>query len=241
MTATIGEVLSFAAIPMAAVATGAIVAAYRVPTPNLRSLIQHFAAGVVFAAVAGELLPELLRQHQPVPVIVGFALGTGLMLAVRRLAERSGRPGLPGPGRPAALALTVGVDVFIDGLLVGIGFAAGAKQGILITVALSAEVLFLGLATAAALGRAGAARRKIVAAGAGLALLLAGGAAAGVLLLSRLPEFGREVFLALGAAALLYLVTEELLAEAHEVPETAWTTAVFFVGFLLLFVIEIMV
>ena len=35
------------------------------------------------------------------------------------------------------------------------------------------------------------------------------------------------------------LVTEELLVEAHEVPETSSTTAMFFLGFLVLFVIEI--
>jgi ZIP family zinc transporter len=32
--------------------------------------------------------------------------------------------------------------------------------------------------------------------------------------------------------ALLYLVTEELLIEAHEVEDTAWMPAAFFVGFL---------
>ena len=44
--------------------------------------------------------------------------------------------------------------------------------------------------------------------------------------------------LAFGAAALLYLVTEELLVEAHEVPDTPLLTAMFFVGFLALFILE---
>lgn len=48
-----------------------------------------------------------------------------------------------------------------------------------------------------------------------------------------------ELVLSFGAAALLYLVTEELLVEAHEVPETPLTTAMFFLGFLVLLVIEI--
>ena len=38
--------------------------------------------------------------------------------------------------------------------------------------------------------------------------------------------------------ALLYLVTEELLVEAHAVPEQPWTTAMFFIGFLGMLVIE---
>lgn len=37
--------------------------------------------------------------------------------------------------------------------------------------------------------------------------------------------------LSFGCAALLYLVTEELLVDAHEVPETTTATIMFFAGF----------
>lgn len=37
-----------------------------------------------------------------------------------------------------------------------------------------------------------------------------------------------EAMLAFAAAARLYLVTEELLIEAHEIPETPLATAIFF-------------
>ncbi|MDI9708957.1 hypothetical protein QM281_17785 [Acinetobacter baumannii] len=36
----------------------------------------------------------------------------------------------------------------------------------------------------------------------------------------------------------MYLVTEELLVEAHEVPETPFATAAFFIGFIVFFLIE---
>ncbi len=39
--------------------------------------------------------------------------------------------------------------------------------------------------------------------------------------------------LGFGVASLLYLVTEELLAEAHEEPDTPLVTSTFFAGFLL--------
>lgn len=45
-------------------------------------------------------------------------------------------------------------------------------------------------------------------------------------------------FFAFGLIDLLYLVTEQLLVEAHEVPERPWITAMIFVGFLLLFLLE---
>ena len=41
--------------------------------------------------------------------------------------------------------------------------------------------------------------------------------------------------------ALLYLVTEELLTEAHEVDETQLLTSMFFVGFVALLTIEMLV
>jgi ZIP family zinc transporter len=47
--------------------------------------------------------------------------------------------------------------------------------------------------------------------------------------------------LSFGVAALLDLVTEELLTEAHEVDETPLLTSMFFVGFLALLMIERMV
>ncbi len=48
------------------------------------------------------------------------------------------------------------------------------------------------------------------------------------------------VVIAFATAALLFLVTEELLTEAHEVPETPWLTAAFFVGFLVYLLLEML-
>lgn len=45
-------------------------------------------------------------------------------------------------------------------------------------------------------------------------------------------------FFAFGLVALLYLVTEELLVEAHETVDRPWVTAMFFAGFLLILLLE---
>ena len=50
-----------------------------------------------------------------------------------------------------------------------------------------------------------------------------------------------DALLAFGVAALLYLVTEELLVEAHEGKETPAQAAMFFLGFILLFVIDMLI
>jgi len=62
------------------------------------------------------------------------------------------------------------------------------------------------------------------------------GAIAGAALFSRVSGFANAAMLAFGAAALTYLVTEELLVEAHDdhVPEDALTVSIFFAGFVLI-------
>ena len=55
----------------------------------------------------------------------------------------------------------------------------------------------------------------------------------GVLLLNGLSAHALSPALAFTRAALLFLVTEELPAEAHETPDVPLVTALFFVGFLI--------
>lgn len=238
MSPPLSRLLLFTAIPVAATMLGGVVAAVRPPGARLRSILQHVAAGVVFAAAAGELLPDIVKRHEPWETTLGFGLGIALMLGIRALGERLGGEG-PN-ATPVGLLVTLGIDVLIDGLLIGVGFAAGAEAGILLSIALTLEMLFLGLSAAAALSGTGAARTKILGWTAGLALILAVGATTGVLALTGLSSERLEVVLSFGLAALLYLVTEELLVEAHEVPETPFTTAAFFLGFLALMLIEML-
>lgn len=227
--------LSYILWPVAFMILGGIAAIFRAPGPRLTSAIQHFAAGVVFAAIAVELLPELVGEHAPFAVLVGFALGVLLMLGMKALTARLGaKTVLPagGTASPLGLVATVAIDVFIDGLLIGVGFAAGAEQGKMLTFALTLELLFLGLSAASSQIQAGVARAKVVGATLLLGGLVALGASIGILLLGGLKGPVLAGVLAFGSAALLYLVTEELLVEAHEVPETPWLTAAFFLGFL---------
>ena len=243
MVAQLLNVLLFALSPALATIVGGSIAAFRPPTKRLGSAIQHFAAGTVFLAVAAELLPDVISKHAPVATILGFALGLALMLIIRRLSEGQGGEESPKDRTAGVVGLLVaiGVDITIDGFLIGIGFAAGAKQGILLTVALTLELLSLGLATATALNQAGRSRGKVIVTISVLAVLPLIAAVVGTILLTRLSGNTFDAFLAFGVAALLYLVTEELLVEAHEVPETPLITSSFFLGFLLLLVINMLV
>ncbi|MDQ0317206.1 transporter [Amorphus orientalis] len=229
MSATLSA-LGFAMVPVGAALIGALIALMRPPGPLVTSGVQHFAAGVVFAAAAGEILPDILEAGGIVPTLIGGLLGIGAMLLVGRLEQRS--------EGTAGLLATVGVDLFIDGLVLGIAFAAGAAAGILLTVALTLEVLFLAVSTALGLGEKVASKGRAVVLTVAVVLLLP----VGVLVASPValaPEAVKTALFSFGLIALLYLVTEELLVEAHEeVEDRPWITALFFLGFLSLLLIQ---
>ena len=56
--------LLFALVPLAAAALSGAVAAVHAPGEKVTSGLQHFAAGVVFAAAAIELLPGVLERSR---------------------------------------------------------------------------------------------------------------------------------------------------------------------------------
>jgi ZIP family zinc transporter len=224
------HVLPFALLPVIAAIAGAIIAAFHPPRPAVRSYIQHLAAGVVFSVVAVELLPDIMSQHGAyLQVAAGFALGVSSMLAVKWLSRKLEEQG---DDTPLGLLAGVGIDVLLDGFLIGVSFGAGTREGRLLTFALTLELLSLGLAVATALGQREEDRRRVILTAAVLFLLIVVGAVVGTAVLQFISDSLLEVFLSFGLAALLYLVTEELLVEAHKAPETPAATGMFFAGFL---------
>jgi len=229
--------------PVAAAATGAGLAAWRAPGKKVTSGGQHFAAGVVFAALAGEVLPDLRGEGHLGAVLVGFTVGVGLLLALaayrrRQEAATVGETGDAGAARPAGtvalpwgMLVAVGIDLVIDGLLVGLGATLGSKHGLVLTAALTIEILFLAVSVAQLLEQGQPRARATLVAGS-LGLLTAVGALAGAALLGGASRTTLAAVPAFGAAALLYLVVEELLVEAHKTDETPLLAAMFFAGFI---------
>jgi len=221
--------LAYTLVPVAAVLLGSLVAVIRRPGDAMISAMQHLAAGVVFAAAATEILPQVLHQASPVATLLGGGLGVAVMLGLKQIEQRFA-------GKLALLA-AVGLDILVDGLVLGLAFIAGAKAGMLLTIALTLEVLFLGLSVTTELAEGMRSKLRVIAVVAGLALMLPIGALIAVPV-AALPPVVIAGFLSFGLMALLYLVTEELLVEAHAKPDTPLISAMFFVGFLALLVIE---
>ncbi|QCB46302.1 zinc permease [Hydrogenophaga sp. PAMC20947] len=228
------------AIPTMVATAGGVIAALWNPSHQFRSLVQHFAAGVILAALAVELLPEIANEHATPAVIIGsFALGSlfmyGLKLWTMRLEQRAAAsPAVPTLG--VGLLVATFIDVAVDGFIIGAGFAANGEAGTILALGLSVELLFLGMALTSELVKGW----RVVALSTALGLTVLLFAVLGSLLLAGASGQLIGGVLAFSAAALLYLVTEELLIEAHTVEEKPISTLVLFSGFLVFWSIQLL-
>jgi ZIP family zinc transporter len=231
-------VVLLASIPILAMLVSATLAVSIGVSAAARNVMNHFAAGLVFAIVAVELLPDI-HEAQPWAVVVGFGVGVAAMLSVGWLGGRLEKRNEGNERSLIPLLVTVGVDLFIDGLLLGIAFSLGATQGVLLTVALTVEVLALGTTVTGKLLQRQASKAMAVGIPVGLSVLLTVGAVIGKTLLGGLEGAPFAMVVSFGIAALLYLVVEELLVEAHEEEEdTTLGVVSFFVGFLVLLLLS---
>ena len=215
---------------------GGILAAWWTPNRWVTSYIQHFAAGVVIAAVALEVAPDIEHTGAP-PLLVmgGFALGGLCMIGIKWVTLRIEEGRRRSRGKPWGLTAAAAVDTAIDGAIIGTGFALGEGTGVVLSLALGLELLFLTLSVGSSFRQQGSSRWMTVAATSAISLLLLVGAFGGEVLLRGASESTLAVMLSFGAAALLYLVTEELLVETRLPEETLMSTAMFFLGFLAIF------
>jgi ZIP family zinc transporter len=233
---------SLVAFPVVAGVIGAAIAVARRPSAALVGGVQHFAAGVVMAAVACEVLPDLRAKGSLWLIVVGFTAAVAVLVALRQFEgdEDAEDSEGGGSGLPLGFLAVVGVDLFIDGLLVATGATVSKRTAVIITIALTIEVLFLGLTVALRLAGSGVPKARAILITGGVNLTLVAGAVLGALVLGDAGATVLTLVLAFAAAALLWLVVEELLVEAHEAPERPWMAVMFFAGFLILYCLGVL-
>ena len=232
----------YALIPFATFTCGGMVAALRHPSETLRSVVQHFTSGVVFAVVAVDILPDISKSHQAMQVSIGFCAGVIVMLLLRAYAEKveEQQQQTQQMGLPFALLGAVAIDTVVDGFLIGVSFAAGEQTGQFLTIALGLEMFSLGLALSTSLVHAGVKWHKNFLIIVLLATVVVISSVSSHAIIHAMPTLSIPLLLAFGLAALLYLVTEELLHEAHQLPDNAYITATFFMGFLLFLILSML-
>lgn len=204
-------------LPAAVVLISGLVAGIRPPWRGLLTFIQHFAAGMVLAAIGSGLLPNILRWSSPFVALGAFALGIVTTITLKWTALKHQRED------------SVTAKVLICGILIGLGIVAVTGLAGVLTIAVTVEVLFLVLWKTADL-KASTGRLTAILAVSSLTLLFLVGASAG----SVISSFQVGVFrfaLAFAAGAVLCFVTQELLIAARERQRASAMAAIFCLGF----------
>lgn len=226
-------ITAFALIPMIVALIGGGLATVYTFSKKVMSALQHFVAGIVVAAVATELLPKILDHGSPFSIGVGFVIGAAVMLGVHEFAHYLAKKGSTNK-LPMGLFIGSALDLFLDGLLIGVSFLAGMSGGILIAISLSFCAFFLVLALSSRLAKSEFHKKHQYALIILITLLLPIGALVGSTIISHMPAQVMTETLAFGVAALLFLGIEELIAEAHKVHDNFWISGSFFIGFLVI-------
>jgi len=209
------------------------------PSAQAKSYIQHVAGGLVFAAVGVEVLPDMLERAIPGAAAAGFILGVMLVMGIEFFSEKLSEK--RGGESPWSLIGVITTDIFIDGVLIGVASVAGGEggsQALLVTIALAAEMLSLGLSMGCTLRECGLSQTRVLVTSALMGFAPFGGAIGGYFFGGYVNGAWTEAILALAAAALLYLAVEELLKEAHEVRETPLATLLFFGSFFAIMMVD---
>jgi len=191
-----------------------------------------------FGATAFDV-PTILEVHKHMTELDGMLSNfhTEVQTGTTYWRMRGGGPEPAAGSRlPLSLLAAVYVDSWIDGFLIGISCVFSQHAGLVLAAANVMEMGFVGATFANTVSRCtGASRRtRLIAIYTAPPILLAGaaiGAALGTT--SKHTPAVFTGFVAFGTVALLFLVTNELLIEAHEAmkeSELASISMVFFLG-----------
>lgn len=232
-------------IPYILLATGAgvlgsVIALFWSPNVQIRGAVQHFAAGAVLAAVASNVIPEVERTGTLAGIVGGFVAGGLVMVALKWVVLRFEHQEKQKNQFPVGLAAAAAVDTLIDGILTSAGFSANEQLGSLLAIALALELLFLTLSVGVELRESNFRWWQSLAVTGGIALLFPIGAFISSFFFAAFSAATLAVVLTFGAAALIYLVAEELLVENVQAEESIFSTVTLFAGFLALLILKLL-
>jgi ZIP family zinc transporter len=230
-----------AVVGIAALAAGltylGVPAAERFDVPHrLVSGALQFAAGIITALVAVTLMPPAMRNGPYVWTVLAFFAGGVLYVLLeqytkRTQAERPAGEGAIGSGE-ISMGLFAGilVDLFVDGVVIGIGATLDLLTGLVMALGLAlstAPLAFVTIATAKRQGMSAEHRRWL---GWMFVVALMAGALLGYLVLQNQPLEVRMVLVALASGFLITTVVQGIIPEANREGEPGFAGVLYIGG-----------
>lgn len=186
--------------------------------PRALGLIMAFGAGVLFSAVAYELVLEAYHAGTAASVALGLLLGSitffGGGLLINWLGSGSGGAAVGG----TAISLVLGalLDGIPESFILGLGLVSGASVSIAYLAALFLANLPESIAASAELQESGWTRRRLLALWCGIIAISALSAALGYLVFSNTSNRNGSIVLAFAGGAVLTMIADTMMPEAFE-------------------------
>ncbi len=235
------SVLALAAMPALGNFAGGVLADVFRVSPRVLSFALHAAAGIVFAVVGVELIPQAI-EGEPVWLVLllfvaggGFAVLIDWIMGAVRLRTRTGAADAGVADGPWSIYFAVSVDLFSDGVMIGAGSTISPALGLLLALGQVPADIPEGFATIATFKAQGMPRRRRLLLSASFAVPILLGATLSYFALRGRPEIYTLGLLAFTAGILLTVAVEEIVVEAHRA-EDGRTASLFLVGGFALFV-----
>ncbi|NLG52316.1 MAG: ZIP family metal transporter [Chloroflexi bacterium] len=226
------SVLILAALPAFGNLIGGLLADIIHLTERSLSVALHFAAGVIFAVVGVELMPEILAGEPVWVTMLAFVAGGGVMVILDGLLQKV-RNRLSGSGNtvPWMIFTGVAVDLFSDGILIGTSSTISLDLGLLVALGQVIADVPEGMATIATFKRREVPRKQRLLLVASFAIPVLLGATLGYWVMRGQPALLRLSVLALTAGMLLTVVNEQIVPEAHMGGEARYSALALVSGF----------
>lgn len=213
--------------PSVGILLGSVIGGFLKPSVETMVILRNAAAGLVLAAVSTELIPEIADvdgyKHR-IAVMAGLVIGLGMMLLLRTFFSQKNEDKMS-----IEVVTSIAIDFFIDAMLIGIALGTGSgTSSFIMAVSLGVEMFILSMTT---ISQMHAAKSSI-----GYMIMVSGifvvasvvGLVGGMFLAQRLKgAAGFYGLLSFGVAALVWLVTEDLLTKSKYVDTRVGATFLF--------------
>jgi zinc transporter, ZIP family len=206
----VSAAVGWGALAASSLVLGVVLALVRPWPPRAIGLVLSFGAGALTSAVSFELAEEGIALAGAGWVGVGLAAGALAYFLLDRPIERS--PSASG----GALALGATLDGIPEGMVLGIGIAAGEGVSVALLMAIFVSNLPEGLGSASDMLAAGRPRRRILRLWSAVAVVCAAACVAGYALADVTGDRFAGVVDGFAAGALLVMLAGAMFPEARE-------------------------
>ena len=217
---------------------GGVLAEFLRVSQRTLSFALHAAAGILFAVIGIELMPQALEGATPWVMLLLFTLGglaaIGVDRAIGLVQTRAAcRAGGDVEASPWGIYFGVAVDLFSDGVIIGTGSIIDPALGLLLALGQVPADVPEGFATIATFKNKGVPRAKRLLLAASFALPILVGTTIGYWAVRGQPDAVKFGLLAFTAGILLTVAVEEIVVEAHQEEDSRWASLFLIGGFAL--------